>query len=253
MMDIGNIITYQSKKSVKHWSEDFLFPEEKKIIKMLKPTDKVLEVGCGAGRLTKYIKRKCKETTGVDYCPGLIKQARKDYPNIRFEVRDARELRFMLEKFDVVWFSFNGIDYIIPKAEIIKALDDMRRVCEDKGKIMFSAHKPHVPYSIPTAKYLFKWLIGNNYVLCEQSFGNLLTHYGTKRKWKKLTKKAGLKITETIKCPYWNYYVCKKKNYKLSELCHWTLKPFYYAFEWVYSENLKRDFPEAYGKEVNKK
>ncbi|MBI4089570.1 MAG: class I SAM-dependent methyltransferase [Candidatus Levybacteria bacterium] len=63
---------------------------------------KVLEVGCGPGRVLKYLARKNIEATGVDINRAAIGYAKehRDDPTARFEVMNGTKLRFLDNSFD---------------------------------------------------------------------------------------------------------------------------------------------------------
>lgn len=54
--------------------------------------DPIVEVGCGPGHLSEYLARSGAEVTGVDLSPGMIEQARAQFPDVRFEVGDLTKL-----------------------------------------------------------------------------------------------------------------------------------------------------------------
>lgn len=66
-----------------------------------KPGERILDVGCGTGQLTSEIAQCGAETIGVDASPEMIATARKNFPQLRFEVADATALPFSNE-FDAV-------------------------------------------------------------------------------------------------------------------------------------------------------
>jgi len=50
------------------------------------PGRPVLEVGCGTGRVTAYLRDLGLDVSGVDLSPGMIEVARRAYPELRFEI-----------------------------------------------------------------------------------------------------------------------------------------------------------------------
>src|ERR1700751_2908222 len=76
-------------------------------------SDRVLDVGCGDGRITSEIARVVPNgcVVGVDASSNMIELAsRRTAPNLHFEVADARSLPFNHE-FDLVG-SFNALHWI---------------------------------------------------------------------------------------------------------------------------------------------
>lgn len=67
------------------------------INKIIKPSDKVLDAGCGYGRLSELF----KNYIGIDFSPDFIKEAKQLYPQKTFEVQDLRKLPFKNKEFDV--------------------------------------------------------------------------------------------------------------------------------------------------------
>jgi trans-aconitate 2-methyltransferase len=79
----------------------------------VKGSERVLDVGCGDGRITAEIARRVPDgsVVGVDASSNMIELAsQKSGPNLRFEVADARSLPFDHE-FDLV-VSFNALHWI---------------------------------------------------------------------------------------------------------------------------------------------
>jgi trans-aconitate methyltransferase len=79
----------------------------------LTSSDRVLDVGCGDGRITAEIARRVPDgdVTGVDASANMIELASQRIgPNLHFEVADARSLPFNHE-FDLV-VSFNALHWI---------------------------------------------------------------------------------------------------------------------------------------------
>jgi SAM-dependent methyltransferase len=66
-----------------------------------KPDERILDVGCGTGQLTAEVAGSGAEAVGVDSSPEMIASARRNYPEVRFEVADATALPFS-DSFDAV-------------------------------------------------------------------------------------------------------------------------------------------------------
>jgi trans-aconitate methyltransferase len=107
----------------------FVYEKAKGLVELLAPKagERILDLGCGTGALTAEIAARGAEVLGVDRSEEMIAQARKKFPALRFEVMDARELRFNTDKadkagaagFDAV-FS-NAVLHWIPEAEEVIA------------------------------------------------------------------------------------------------------------------------------------
>ncbi|MEO6872333.1 MAG: class I SAM-dependent methyltransferase [Chthoniobacterales bacterium] len=80
----------------------------------LKGSERILDVGCGQGKVSAEIAQRVAEGSllGIDPSHDMIDFARSHFsqPNLRFEVADARQLAFQNE-FDLV-VSFNALHWI---------------------------------------------------------------------------------------------------------------------------------------------
>jgi len=59
-----------------------------------RPGERILDVGCGTGHLTAQIAETGAIPTGIDRSPDMIRQAQEKYPQLQFQVMDAREIAF---------------------------------------------------------------------------------------------------------------------------------------------------------------
>ncbi len=91
----------------------------------LTASERVLDVGCGDGRLTCEIARRMPDgyVVGVDASSNMIALAsQQNEPNLRFEVADARSLPFHHE-FDLV-VSFNALHWIHEQGSALAAIHE---------------------------------------------------------------------------------------------------------------------------------
>ncbi len=93
----------------------------------LKGTERVLDVGCGDGKITAEIASRVPQgsVVGVDPSQDMIAFASSHFaaaahPNLRFEVADARDLAFR-EEFDLV-VSFNALHWIPQQDEALRSI-----------------------------------------------------------------------------------------------------------------------------------
>lgn len=121
--------------------------ESEKIIfdKYINKDDTILDIGCGAGRTTiNLYKRGYKNIIGLDLSTSLIAYAnnyiKENNMNINFVVGDATELEYPENAFDVVIFSFNGMQCIPGKKNRDNVLKEVYRVLKPGGIYIFTAH-----------------------------------------------------------------------------------------------------------------
>jgi trans-aconitate 2-methyltransferase len=83
---------------------DFVWKFGSDVVSLLAPRagERILDLGCGTGHLTAQIAESGAEVMGVDRSAEMVAAARNAYPNLKFEVVDARKLSFH-EKFDAVF------------------------------------------------------------------------------------------------------------------------------------------------------
>ena len=67
----------------------------------LQPDDRVLDLCCGNGLLTRQIAPRCKSAVGIDFSEPLIETAKKDHgaENIEYRCLDVRKLGTILNEF----------------------------------------------------------------------------------------------------------------------------------------------------------
>ena len=110
---------------------------------------RVLELGCGAGRITGYLGSRGGDVLGVDISPGMVDYCRRRYPQLRFQVGDLADLSaFQDGSRDVVIAEFNVLG-VLDDVERKRVLGELHRVLDDRGLLIFSAHNiafiPNVP------------------------------------------------------------------------------------------------------------
>lgn len=101
---------------------------------------RVLELGCGAGRVLGYVVALGGEVHGIDVSPALLERCRRDYPEADVRVGDMRDLDAATEgTFDLVLAPFNVLD-VLDDGDRRRVLDDIRRRLAPSGLLIFSAH-----------------------------------------------------------------------------------------------------------------
>jgi len=211
---------YDTPESVKHFdnlNSRGLFEVEKNIAeKYFK--GKILDLGCGCGRTTIELFNKKFDVIGLDISKNMINFAKNKYPAISFEVGDACDLKFPDESFDIVFFSYNGIDYIFPESKRIVALKEINRVLKNGGYFVFSSHNPGAIFTKFRPKFilrnLFRGSLFSRYKYEKQNFGGFYTYYGRPKKQKKLVEEnTNMKLVEVVvdkKDRLHPYYVFRK-------------------------------------------
>lgn len=102
------------------------------------PEDICLNVGCGLGRVEKFLACKVREVHSVDFSETMIDRARerlKDCPNVFFYRNDGESLTMFGENaFDIAWSEL--VFQHIPKEIIRKYVREIHRVLKPGGRFI---------------------------------------------------------------------------------------------------------------------
>ncbi|NHJ49869.1 MAG: class I SAM-dependent methyltransferase [Asgard group archaeon] len=105
----------------------------------------VLELGCGYGRVLKYLAEKAQEVFGIDISQESLSFAREyliDYSNVNLYQMDAESLTFTSDSFDLVIGIQNSISAF--KVEPFKLLTESLRVTKPNGKLLLSSYSENI-------------------------------------------------------------------------------------------------------------
>jgi SAM-dependent methyltransferase len=107
---------------------------------------RVLELGCGAGRITGYLAEISSEAYGIDISSRMIAECRRRYPRGHFSEGDIRDLsRFEDGSLDAVIAGWNVLD-IFGDEERRATLREVHRVLREGGLYVMSSHnRAHLP------------------------------------------------------------------------------------------------------------
>lgn len=101
---------------------------------------RALDVGCGAGRFTWFLRERGADTLGCDVSAAIMRVARERLPAVPFLRADAAWLPLRDGTLDLVAFAYNGIDYVAPKALRLQAMAEAWRVLRPGGAFLMSSH-----------------------------------------------------------------------------------------------------------------
>jgi len=191
-------------------SRAFLWKELVSFAKYVKPGERILDLGCGNGRLYDLLKDKKIEYVGVDSSKELIKIAKSKHleGNPKFHVVEALNLPFSNNYFDKV-FSIAVLHHIPSNEFRMEFLKEIRRVLKPKGKIILTVWNLYSKkgVSLSLIKYTLLRLFGKSKLDKGDIFypwrdfeGNIKAeryfHCFKKRELSKLVKKAGFLVEE---------------------------------------------------------
>ena len=103
---------------------------------LIKPTDHVLEVGCGTGQTADYISKRFRcEVTGLDNHPVMIEKAKTRVKDAKYPVHiilgDTEQMPFSNDSFDVIL-----AESVICFTTITNTLQEISRVLKPGGKFL---------------------------------------------------------------------------------------------------------------------
>jgi SAM-dependent methyltransferase len=203
-----------------------LWPEIKNLAAAVKPGLRVLDAGCGNGRLLGAFKNKPIEYLGVDSSEKLIKAARKNYPDNKFVVGDILKLDAIPDdNFDYI-FCLAVLQHIPSEKLRRRALEEMRNKLSPDGQIIISVWNL---WSSVWGKKRYRRLIFKNWLLKlgrknRLDFGDMIFpwknslgeetsaryyHAFIKREFKRLARRSGLKFVQ-LKKDKFNYWLILK-------------------------------------------
>lgn len=120
-----------------------LFPPEIMIFLQYKDrfeSGRVLDLGVGSGRTTRFLAPFCTDYLGIDLSPQMLAYARRCYPGLRFSIGDLRELGQLDEPgFDFIIIAYNTID-VLDHEDRLAFLAAVRKLLNPGGLFVFSTH-----------------------------------------------------------------------------------------------------------------
>ena len=110
---------------------------------------RVLDVGCGAGRLAGFLRPLTDGYVGVDVSAHMIEHCWRTFPGVTFVRHDMRALPCFADgSFDTAVATANLLD-AVTHDDRLRTLAELHRVIVPDGLLLFSSHNRHHPPDAP--------------------------------------------------------------------------------------------------------
>lgn len=122
-------------------------PRVDKFVNYLQKGGLVIDVGCGTGVVTEYIKTKGMIVFGIDLSFSMLEVARKNHPEIDFKQEDIRSMEYPNEYFDGIWAGHSL--FHLTREEFEKALVRFNDILKDTGIFGFVMNEGEGDIELP--------------------------------------------------------------------------------------------------------
>lgn len=137
-MEQQNRGVYRQQVAVDHYRRATTLQRSEEVLfsRFLKPHDRLLDLGIGAGRTTRFLRDR-PIYIGLDIAQEMTAATFRDLRETRLVVASADMLPFADSSFDSVVFSFNGLGYLDVRNRVY---NEVYRVLVPGGAFLFSLH-----------------------------------------------------------------------------------------------------------------
>lgn len=138
-----NYVQALSRESVieayANWKELSVI-EQQCIDMFLMEKSRVLDLGCGAGRIPRIFGDRLGSYLGVDCSPEMVSLARKLNPKFKFVCEDFLESSYTELRFDTVLLMNNVLDMLHPFERRQEAFSLVKSLLDPNGVLIYSSH-----------------------------------------------------------------------------------------------------------------
>ena len=169
-----------NKRNKKHfWVDEYAY------YKSILPGNKIVDLGCGAGRDAEQFVKDNFDYLGIDFSEGMLKIAQNRVAGGQFRLMDLRTLDLPLESFDGFWASASLLHF--PKIEVPTILKSFYNLLKPSGVGFISVKD--------------KKIMDEGFIR-EEKFGGIERYFSffTENEIKNFLEKANFKIIKIVHC-----------------------------------------------------
>ena len=223
--DLLDIVKNNYEQSAVDFSasrQRLFWPELQKLATQVKAGDRVLDLGCGQGRLLEVLKSQSIYYLGLDQSAALISIAQANYPAFNFQALDLGSIDELPETDFNYIFCVAVLHHIPGVVDRTAILEKLASKLAPKGRIIISVWNlwSRKKFLKLIFKFWLQRLGGRN----KMDAGDIVFPWGgragvglryyhafTMRELKKISRLANLKIDKLYKDKF-NYYLILSKN-----------------------------------------
>ncbi len=120
----------------KRYLQDVEYGLEEKLLPLLPPGSRALDLCCGTGQLAAWLAARGFDVTGIDGSEEMLRLARKNAPDVAFALADAREFA-VEEPFDLVISTFDSMNHLPSLDDLEKVFLRVRAALAPEGFFLF--------------------------------------------------------------------------------------------------------------------
>jgi len=208
----SNIQTFSSSGAIEQYADRAtgdLFVQEREVVeRYFGDSGRVLDLGCGSGRVTHNLSGMGYDVVGLDPSGAMVETAAAAHPGLPLTIGDATALPFRDGVFDYAVFAFYGLDYVHPESNRLRALGEIRRVLAPGGLFVFSSHNTwnalaSLPFDgVDAVRPLLECEhvsdLWNRYAPVEVSVGETLAYFSSPAKQRRQLRRCGLDLLAVV-------------------------------------------------------
>ncbi|OGD22442.1 MAG: hypothetical protein A2Y69_15195 [Candidatus Aminicenantes bacterium RBG_13_59_9] len=103
------------------------------------PAPAVCDLGCGSGHIGAHLQSLGLEVVGIDLSPGMVEEAKRRYPKVRYEMGDMLDLKLEESSLGGIVALYSIIH--LRREDLGKAFRGMSRVLKPGGLLLVAFHR----------------------------------------------------------------------------------------------------------------